>query len=111
MRGVMNPARRNLRFAVGDRAWLSTANLPIRTGARKLAATWTGPFRVTEVVAKEAYRLGLPKQWLVHDVFHTSQLKEVAGCLPQGEAEIVLEDGEKEFEVEALLGDRVVRGT
>ena len=72
MRGVANPARRDLHFAAGDRAWLSTSHLPVRTGARKLAAKWAGPFHVVEVITDEAYRLKLPDAWRIHDVFHTS---------------------------------------
>jgi len=50
MARVANRARRDLSFAVGDRVWLSTKNLPLRTGTRKLAAIWARPFVITHVV-------------------------------------------------------------
>lgn len=79
MEGVANPARRPLAFSVGDRAWLSTAHLPLRLGTRKLAAKWVGPFPVVATVGDVAYRLDLPASWQVHPVFHVSQLKEASG--------------------------------
>ena len=109
MEGVANPHRRDVTFAVGDRVWLSSQHLPIRIGARKLAAKWAGPFPILAVVGREAYRLALPGSWKVHDVFHTSQLKPVAGN-PKGEAPVLLEDQSEEYEVQAVLATRLVRG-
>lgn len=109
MEGVANPARRPVHFAVGSKAWLSTAHLPVRVGTRKLAAKWAGPFRVLKEVAPEAYQLELPTTWRLHDVFHASQLKEVSAD-PGREQAVILEDGEEEFEVERILAERVVKG-
>jgi hypothetical protein len=47
MQRMANRARRDLEFSVDDMAWLSTKNLPLRSGTRKLAALFAGPFRVT----------------------------------------------------------------
>ena len=44
MAGVANRARRDMHHDVGDKVWLSTKNLPLKTGTRKLAAIWAGPF-------------------------------------------------------------------
>lgn len=46
MKEVANPKRREVNFQPGDKVWLSSAHLPIRFGARKLAAKWAGPFVV-----------------------------------------------------------------
>ena len=62
-----------------------------------------------ERVTREAYRLRLPLAWRIHDVFHTSQLKAVAGQ-PKTEAPVILESGQEEFEVERILDMRVIRG-
>ncbi len=108
MEGVANPKRRDLAFAVGDRVWLSSAHLPVKIGARKLAAKWAGPFAVEAQFGWEAYRLTLASAWRIHPVFHTSQLKPVVGQ-PREEAPVQLESGEQEFEVEKILGMRNVR--
>ncbi len=63
MARVANRARRDLSFKVGDRVWLSTRNLPLKIGTRKLAAIFAGPYVVTAAVGPVAYRLELPSDW------------------------------------------------
>ena len=79
MQRMANRARRDLEFSVDDLAWLSTKNLPLRAGTRKLAALFAGPFRVTKIVSPVAFKLALPTEWRIHDIFHVSQLKTVHG--------------------------------
>ncbi len=79
MEGVANPKRRDVAHAVGDRVWLSSTHLPIRSGARKLASRWAGPFTILERIGAAAYRLELPASWRIHPVVHVSQLKAVVG--------------------------------
>jgi hypothetical protein len=98
-----------VQFQAGQKAWLSTQHLPLRLGARKLASKWAGPYPIVKKVAEEAYQLQLPESWRIHDVFHTSQLKEVVGN-PPIEEPIKLDDGQEEFEVERILGERTIRG-
>ena len=62
-------------FQPGQRVWLATEHLPLRIGTRKLAAKFTGPFTIAARVTREAFRLTLPSNWRIHDVFHSSQLK------------------------------------
>ena len=79
MQRMANRARRDIEFSIDDLAWLSTKNLPLRAGTRKLAALFAGPFRVTKIVSPVAFKLALPTEWRIHDVFHVSQLKTVHG--------------------------------
>ena len=50
MARVANRARRDMSHEVGEMVWLATKNLPLRTGTRKLAAIWAGPYEVVECV-------------------------------------------------------------
>ena len=81
MQRMANRARRDLEFAVDDLAWLSTKNLPLCAGTRKLAALFAGPFKIIKVISPVAFKLALPSEWRIHDVFHVSQLKAVHGTV------------------------------
>lgn len=101
--------RRPSELAVGQKVFLSTSNLPLKLGTRKLASKWTGPFTIVEQLTREAWKLQLPGNWGIHPVFHSSQLKP---CVGQTRAvpPVLLEDESEEFEVQAVLEKRVVRG-
>jgi hypothetical protein len=69
--------KREHAFKVGDKVWLSTANL--RTpSTTKLKGPYCGPFIITEAVSKNAMRLKLPETMKVHPVRNVSELKEYA---------------------------------
>lgn len=112
MSGVANPHRRDVQFAEGQKVWLSSAHLPLRVGARKLASRWAGPFTVETRIGQQAYRLALPSKWKLHPVFHTSQLKAVTGEV-HGEQPVPLEQegAAVEYEVERVLAVRKLRGS
>jgi hypothetical protein len=72
---MANRARRDLEFAVDDLAWLSTKNLPLRVGTRKLAALFAGPFRVIRVISPVDFKLALPSEWRIHENNHSWLMK------------------------------------
>jgi hypothetical protein len=114
-----NEKRRDEEFTVGDQVYVSTANLKTdadRTRpSRKFNTRFVGPFPITEVVSKVAYRLGLPATMRVHPVFHVSLLKRYTPSPPEfgnrhpDRPLPVLVDGNEEWEVECILDERVRR--
>jgi hypothetical protein len=92
MTRITNRARRDMSYAIGDKVWLATKNLPLKLGTRKLAAIWAGPFKILSCVGPVAYKLQLPEDWHIHDVFHVSQLKAVVGDIGK-ELELLVESG------------------
>lgn len=62
-------------YKVGDQVWLNVKNIVTKRPAKKLDVKNMGPYTIQEVVNSRAYRLALPEQVKVHDVFHVSQLQ------------------------------------
>ncbi|GJY13793.1 retrotransposable element Tf2 [Tanacetum coccineum] len=85
----------------------------IRQGRQnKFSPKYFGPFEVIAKVGQVAYKLKLPSQSQIHDVFHVSQLKKVHGkhemqrsvVLPQ-----LNKDGLLEVEPMKLLDRKIVK--
>ncbi len=69
---------RSPRYVYGQKVWLSTRNLPIQEGSRKLMPRFVGPFSIVKVLSPVAIKLRLSRQLRrVHPVFHVSCVKPV----------------------------------
>ena len=63
-------------YQVGQRVWLSTKDIAIRGGTRKLAPWYVGPFTITHVISPTAVCLRLPSTLRrIHPTFHVSRVK------------------------------------
>jgi len=70
-----NRTRRAVEYKVGDNVYVSVQGLPNQRRGNKLGHRRMGPYRVSERIGKNAYRLDLPVTWGVHPVFHVSYLE------------------------------------
>ncbi|THH18637.1 hypothetical protein EUX98_g8923 [Antrodiella citrinella] len=100
-------------FTLRQKVWLEGTNIRSPTN-KKLTPKREGPFAITEVLGPLTYRLKLPPQWRIHDVFHASLLtpyKETEAHGPTFANPPPEEvDGDSEYEVESIKGHRLRRG-
>jgi hypothetical protein len=103
--------RREVEYKVGDDLLLSTINFKLKhPGTRKLLPKWVGPFKVKERIGKVAYKLTLPDNLKMHNVFHVQLLKpyRTDGQVKPPPPPIEIDDS-LEYEVERVLEHREVK--
>ncbi|CUA67699.1 Transposon Tf2-7 polyprotein [Rhizoctonia solani] len=96
-------------FAVGDRVWLDSWNIKLRTASTKLNDRRLGPFKVTKVISPWAYELELPNTLRIHKVFHVTLLSKVQEDPKrpfQPRPDPVTINGEEEYEVEDIVDSK-----
>ena len=114
--------RRVLTFKIGDKVLLSIKNLSLVGDGRrskKLTARFVGPYRVSDIINRNAYRLDLPPELKIHPVINVSLLKPYRDGsklfpyrpdpISRPPPEAVGQQGDL-FEVERVVGRRRVRG-
>jgi hypothetical protein len=99
--------RRDVEFHVGQRVLLSTKNLSLQVpGAKKLWPRWIGPYEIARRIGPVAYKLLLPPNMKVHDVFHVSLLAEYKADGPVQPPPAELLNDQLEYEVDRVLMHR-----
>ncbi|KAJ1593521.1 hypothetical protein NDA15_004450 [Ustilago hordei] len=109
-----NRKHKDIEFKVGDMVYINRRNWKTRRPTPKLDTRFAGPYPVQERVGRRAYRITLPANLRVHDVFHVSMLEPArTSSLPQRAEQptIPLPDEDLDFEVEALIDKRSHNGT
>ncbi len=62
------------KYQEGDLVWLEGRHLRTNQPTAKLAPKRHRPFPIIQVMSPVNYRLKLPTQWSIHDVFHIDLL-------------------------------------
>ena len=98
-------------YQIGDKVWLDGKNLHTTHPTHKLRAKCYGPFFIMNVISHVAYQLQLPKSWKIHNVFHVTYLSPYKETKEHGpnflEPPPDIIDGHPEWEVEAIVGERL----
>src|SRR5258707_5949805 len=101
-------------WKAGDKVWLEARNLKLQVPSQKLSQKRTGPFEITQVVSSVAFRLKLPAQWKIHDVFHASLLSPYRETPEHGPnftrppPELI--GTEEEYEIDKVVNHRGISG-
>jgi hypothetical protein len=102
-------------FQKGDLVLLSTKHIQItRQPSKKLSSKFIGPFRVQDAVGTQAYRLILPPDYRIHNVFHISLLERWKPRKgeedPNTLSPNITPEGEEVWEVEKIVAKRKRKG-
>lgn len=103
-------------YNVGEKVWLDAKDIQTDRPAKKLDDKWFGPFKIEQVVSKNAYKLALPANFRkVHPVFNITRLRRFIPDTVEGRtAEVppppVIVDNREEYHVERLDDSRLRRG-
>jgi hypothetical protein len=113
----VDKSRRKVKFQEGDEVWLNIKNFRLPEGlSHKFLGPYAGPFKVLEKKLSNTYKLELPENLRIHPTFHVSLLKPVSRDASRPNREYSsrpppdLVHNELEFEVEAVLKSRQLRG-
>src|SRR5260221_4313311 len=98
---------------IGDNVWLDTRNLSTDAPSKKLGAKRAGPFPVIQRISPTAYRIGLPNQWRIHNIFHVHLLTKtkpdtIPGRPPVPEPPVQVND-EAAFAINKSVNSHCVR--
>jgi hypothetical protein len=108
MKSQADKRRQDVTFAVGDSVLLATKNLKLKGDSpRKLLPRYIGPFKVLQTVGKVSYKIALPEQMRVHNVFHVSLLQPYKSNGQRHPPPPEIVDGELEYTIEAVTAHRV----
>jgi hypothetical protein len=71
-----NKKRRAQSFKVGDLVYVHYCAFPPKRRNSKISPLYhPQPFRITQLIGSNAYKLDTPSTWKLHNVFHASQLR------------------------------------
>ena len=102
-----NNKRIHKKFEVGNQVMLSTKYLPITSITPKTyLPKYVGPFEITEVINRNAYRIRLPAIYKrLHDVFNITMLEPFVTSSTPALPQIALNDN-LEFVIEKITGHK-----
>ena len=95
-----NKRHQPIAFKTNDLVVLATKDLRLKLPSKKLSPRFLGPFQVAKAVSSQAYRLWLPSEWRIYDIFNISRLepyeKREGDDAPKIPSSVLIEDNTEE---------------
>ena len=101
-------------YIVNDEVWLDTRNMQTKRPSKKLSDKFDSPFFITKIVSPHVYKFELPRDWIIHPVFHTNFLRPgstdpLPGQLTPPPVPIIDEESQDTWEVTRILNSKMFR--
>jgi hypothetical protein len=104
------PKDRGRSYSEGDLVWLEGKNLKTVYPTLKFAPKRVGPFKIIKRIGEVNYKLELPDNYRIHNVFHVALLSPYITTPEYGRPYEMpppdLIDGEEEWEIESVINSR-----
>ena len=103
-------------LSVGDRVYLRLEGIELdifkKRPCKKLNPLWFGPLEILKKVSPVSYKLSLPVNSKIHDVFHVDRLKSCKTCDQQimSRARKLTQIDEPEYIVSKIIDEKLMRG-
>jgi len=97
---------KDVTFEVGNNVWLLTRHFQTTIPSKTLDYKRTGPYTVSMIINKNAFKLDLPETMQIHNVFHVLQLDHYKAPVvgqPFSEPHPVIVDDLEEWEGEQIV--------
>ena len=103
-----NRKAKDISFEIGEKVWLNRRNIRTKRPSCKLDWKMIGPFKVIERFGRNAYKLDLPSNYHIHNVFHVNLLeRDPTNGNPPLDMEVDKEG--REYIAEAVRDNRVFK--
>ena len=101
-------------YIVNDEVWFDTRNMQTKRLSKKLSDKFDGPFPITKIVSPYAYKFELPRDWIIHPVFHTNLFRPgstdpLPGQLTLSTVPIIDEENQNTWEMTRILNFKIFR--
>jgi transposase InsO family protein len=104
--------RVDMQFEKDQMVLLSTVNLNKHSLNRKLYPKYMGPFKIMDKVNDTAYRLDLPANLKIHNVFHVSMIKPwIPSRMKKPPPTPIVEEGVLTYVPERIMDHRDIKTT
>ncbi|QRW19815.1 Retrotransposable element Tf2 protein [Rhizoctonia solani] len=100
-------------YSIGEKVWLDTKNVEIRSNSNKLDPKCLSPFEATKKISSHTYCLRLPETLKIHNIFYEGLLSKShespSQPFPERPPPEIIE-GEEEYKVEQIIDSKRQKG-